>query len=324
MKLFRLATLYYDGKLPVDWQSWVMNLGEVRVQTMGTWDVGERHRLLVVAEVALPGRPALTDQNLIVVPEGPRTLAEQAIEAAANLISVAEGRKRAIASPTPCVALVPEDADTWAWLKQARGFVTRRTAIPRFGFRVPAEIAQEALSDRLDGVALLAEALGHDHPTGQFHEFLRLFERAFRHSSSALVEPLTEFLEGAARQGFHRGEVESWLVRLRHPATHADVRPEFVLEGDIRPVIHRVEQAAYDVLLNKAKWRSPSAARRNAWTPVAGTSSPTKDLFVLRGTTPPPLESQMLDDFGSYPLDLSAGLSSLPEGWWSEDPMRSA
>lgn len=82
-------------------------------------------------------------------------------------------------------------------------------------------------------------------------------------------------------------------------------------------MIRRIEQAAYDVLFNKAKWRYPSAERRNVWSPPAGTALNSHDFFVVEGSEAS-LQFQMLDDFGSYPLDLSAGIEMLPEGWWSK------
>ena len=68
-------------------------------------------------------------------------------------------------------------------------------------------------------------------------------------------------------------------------ATHADVRRRFVLESDVRPVTSRMEQAAFDVLLNKRAWREPSLERRGAWVPVAGTRNPSGATYVFRKTS---------------------------------------
>ena len=140
----------------------------------------------------------------------------------------------------------------------------------------------------MGGISLLAEALSHSHPTGRFHEILRLFERAFRCSSSTLIKPLTEFLSNAKNQGFSEPEIKNWVVTLRHPATHADRNKDFVLEAAIRPVVHRMEQATYDVLFNKEDWRNPSSTRREIWKPISGTSSDKMGLFIIKGkgTTP--------------------------------------
>ena len=169
---------------------------------------------------------------------------------------------------------------------------------------------------------MLAEALSHSHPTGKFHELLRLFERAFKRSSSKLIKPLAAFLSKAENLGYSESEIKNWVVSLRHPATHADIRDFFVLEAGIRPVVHRMEQAAYDVLFNKMEWRSSSSSRREIWKPISGTLSDKLGLFVTqgKGTT---INFQALDGFSSYPLsllDFSSVLPKMiPENWWYKD-----
>src|SRR6185503_17195257 len=140
-----------------------------------------------------------------------------------------------------------------------------------------------ALQDRVDGVALLAEALSHGHAMGQFHELVRLFERAFARSSNTLLDPLANFLAKAG-QGYTRDEVETWVVKMRHLATHADVQPDFALEADVRPVLSRMLMAAYEVLFNKNTWQTPASGRRKVWKPVVGAlSTDSTDIFVTKG-----------------------------------------
>ena len=182
---------------------------------------------------------------------------------------------------------------------------------------VPTFDVLDSLVDRLDGVALLAEATAHGHLVGQFHEYVRLFERAFALGSSKLCNPLARFLKDA-NQGYTHAEVRKWLIDLRHPATHADQRESFVLEGDIRPVIHRIEQAAYEVLFNKKAWRNSSFARRTVWCPTAKlvSADPLQHEVVAQNACT--LTAQLLDHYGSYPLDLTAGIDTLPQGWWAK------
>ena len=316
MKLIRLATIYFNP-VPEGWRSWSLTFGPVEVQTMGSWDLDGRLRLLVFAQVGLAEPLKLTHDSLVVIPEEPRKLAEQAIETTANLISVFEQCKRSISSPGPYVALLPENPESEAWLNNnAKGISCTHRSFQDFRFRIKLDKdILDSLEDRLEGVALLAEALSHTHPMGMFHEFLRFFERAFACSSSSLATPLAQFLAGS-RGGYTQKEIREWVVELRHPATHADRRPSFVLESEIRPVIRRMKQAAYDVLFNKAKWRDSSSERRKLWVPLAGTSSKSHDLFIVKGTAGIDLQFELLDGFYSYPLDLSAGIDVLPKGWW--------
>jgi hypothetical protein len=173
------------------------------------------------------------------VPQGPLKQLETLIETSANLIAVSERCKRSISSPIPSIAFLPEDRETREWLDSTDGILLTGSGILSMsGLRVDPDTIARMCSDRPDGAALLAEALAHDHPTGTFHELLRVFERAFTLSSKQLVTPLADFLAGAD-MGYTKAEVERWLTLLRHPATHADKRAEFVLESDIRPVIPR-------------------------------------------------------------------------------------
>lgn len=171
------------------------------------------------------------------------------------------------------------------------------------------------LSDREDGVALLVEALSHDHAMGRFHEFIRLFERAFARSGKTLTSPLNEFL--SSRFGYTTAELSRWFEELRDPATHADARTEFLLEADVRPVIDRMEQAAFDVLLNKALWRDPSTDRRDVWAPTAGSTNPRGGAFIVQGTTPVTYGA-ILDEYGAFPMDLSGVIAQRPGSWWPQ------
>jgi hypothetical protein len=75
-----------------------------------------------------------------------------------------------------------------------------------------------------------------------------------------------------------------------------------------------MQEAAYDVLFNKAHWRSPSTERRDCLRPLAGTTDLNNGLFVTQGAKST-IIGAIEDGFG-YPLDLSASLTSLPAGWW--------
>lgn len=80
--------------------------------------------------------------------------------------------------------------------------------------------------------------------------------------------------------------------------------------------MNRIEQAAYDVLFNKANWRQTDTRRRDVWKPLTGTSSSKGDIFVTQGMSGGGIQAQVLDQFASYPLHLEAVMTDLPEGWW--------
>ena len=103
----------------------------------------------------------------------------------------------------------------------------------------------------------------------------------------------------------------------RHPATHADRRDDFVLERGIRPVVKRMEQAAYDGLFNKESWRNSSSTRRNAWKPVCGTIDQDGGIFLTQGHALD-LTVHLVDDFASYPINLFIDIAQgLPSEFWT-------
>ena len=307
-----------------NWRQWAMETSEAQIRTQWAQELETGGlRILVTAGVDLSKRPELNEEGLVIVPEGPLKQLETLIETSANLIAVSERCKRSISSPIPSIAFLPEDQKIREWLDSTNGILLTRTGIVGMsGLRIDSDTLARMCSDRPDGAALLAEALAHDHPTGKFHELLRVFERAFRSTSSKLVTPLAEFLAGADMMGYTAAEVNRWLTVLRHPATHADTRPGFVLESDIRPVIPRMMQAAYDVLFNKSIWRSPSSQRRELWHPPTGTTADSFDIYLTPGEALQ-MDAEILDEVGSYPISLNATLPELPPEIWAKWPWQS-
>jgi hypothetical protein len=328
MKLLRLA-LFNFAQTPENWRT-VQVLESDEGELQAIWESAQEladgsFQLLVGATVSLSERPVVNKNGLVIVPEGPLKEAEALIETSANLIAVSERCSRSISSPIPAVGFLPESQETRQWLDSTNGILGSRNAVVSTGgLYVDPETTLRLASDRPDGAALLAEALSHEHPTGTFHELLRVFERAFRLTSTSLIKPLFEFLDGSG-MGYTEREVERWLTTLRHPATHADTRAEFVLESDIQPVIPRMMQAAYDVLFNKDGWRGSSTLRRDIWTPPVGTSADTSDFFATSGE-PAAVQFELSDELGSYPCNLEVCISEemIPEMWskWPSEPDR--
>jgi hypothetical protein len=195
LKFLRIVLLQFQPP-PEERRGWGMEIDRVEVET---WSVDspddQTLRLFVVAKVDLNERPTLNEDGVIVIPQRPLKEAEVAIESLANLIAIGERCKRSILSPAPSVAFLPEDQASLDWLDSTNGIRrTGRAILDTVGFGIDADVLSELPSDRLDGVALLAEALAHEHPTGVFHELMRVFERAFGRASSDLIEPLSEFL----------------------------------------------------------------------------------------------------------------------------------
>lgn len=171
------------------------------------------------------------------------------------------------------------------------------------------------LLDRLDGVALLAEALNHDAAIGRYGQLVRVFERAFAAANVALTTPLTDFLVGHTSHLFSAEEIAEWL-ESRGAAIHADRRPEILLESDLRPIVPRMTEAAYDVLFNKRDWHSNSVDRRSGWKAASGSSGVNGDLYGTQGRATA-FGMQLLDSFGAYPVALMGPFDVvLPRAAW--------
>jgi hypothetical protein len=302
-------------------ERFAVQIGRVHVETLLVTHDDRQTYMVLVAHVPLKHRPKRTRSKEVVVPERERREARIAIESVANVLVVAEPGRRKLSSPNPYVAFRPESDEEYAWLQSSAGILGGLDGQARGGVGVSLPLNDELLGqveDRWDGVALLAEAHAHSHPTGQFHELVRLFERAFQRPVSKLPDLLPEFLHPPF--GYERSEIVHWVEVLRHPATHADVRRDFVLEADVRPVILRMEQAAVDVLLNKARWRDPSTVRRDAWLPTAGTRAPDGEAYAFQHTEVR-IIGELSDRWGEYPLDLERRIRA-PESWWPPPPVK--
>ena len=227
--------------------------------------------VLLAASIPLRYRPKVAAGGLLVVPERERARLEKTIEYVANMVAVTEACSRSITSPYPCVALRAGDDATREWLNNLGGILgaSRLREIPAFSSPISLSETglQNILGARRDGVALLAEAYAQGHGLGRYRDLIRLFERAFALPASKVGPALTAFLD--ARYGYTEHEVAVWLT-IRDPATHADMRDNFALEPDVFPILERMEQAARDVLLNKAEWRSPTLDRHYGWSPRRG------------------------------------------------------
>ena len=308
MKLIRLATIYLElvpkveNREPKDFKMRFDHV-LVAVQNFGkVSEAGKHLRLLAQASVDLSTYPKLTDDNQILIPEEERKAAEAGIEATANILSVTERCKRSISSPYPYVMLYAGNDTDLKWLENSAGMIGNSGQIPDTLFNIElSEKIIRGLLDRLDGVALLAEALANSHSTGRYRELIRFFERAFSLPTIKIRKKLTRFLEGA-NLGYSRTEINKW-VDLRDPSIHADGEKTetIVLESDVRYVVPRMEQAAYDILFNKLVWKNSSKERRNFWRPLAATNSHSHTIKMTPGLLG--LSIQSFDPFNAYPTD---------------------
>ena len=312
--LLRLVSVTFAPP-PASGEKFSGDVDGVWVMTLASHSDEQRLQVLFAAELNLPYRPKVTKENLVVVPEAERVRLERALETFANTLSVLEECSRSIASPFPSVAFRTETAEGRAWLKARTGIhrLSDVTHIATLATPIALEDkpVQEAIADRPDGIALLAEVYAQSHALGRYRDLVRFFERAFSLAPSKLQAPLVQFLD--ARYAYTPDEIGSW-IKVRDPATHSAPRKTFALERDARPLLPRMEQAARDVLFNKALWGDPSLARRETWEPTAWTVTQ-KGRGQATSGLPMRAGIQVTDPFDAYPAPFDLHLSISGDLW---------
>lgn len=326
MRLARIALLHFYTSQK-DWMGkiWRIDLGNgLKVSSLliniSTENLGIQ-RQLVIAEIPLRKTIDINQNKLVIIPSEERRVTETAIEDVANIFSVLESCERRIFSATPCIALIPENESDLSLLNTCEGIEGNKPEAIRIAhFVIDLNIDNmNYLVDRLTGVALMSEALGHTNATGKFHEFVRLFELGFLKPFTELNTVLFNYLQGS-ELGYTLQEIQDW-IKLRHPSTHADLRvtQDLVFESDIEKYIDRMEQASYDLLFNKKSWQSASIERRNVWSPDVATISTNGDIRLTQGKEAR-MSFAVFDQFRTYKLDLNGIINVIPEGFWVGNP----
>lgn len=312
MRIVRFAIAKFNA-LSDDWRDWSFSRSAYQIQVANYSYHNQSHLLLLAASTKLKYLPKCS-RNQVVVPEAERLKLENLIEDTVNTISIANMSARQLSSPNPSIAFYPETLEDRIWLSNKKGILypdqTTNTSCQPATLDVREHL--DTLSDRLDGVALVSEALCHSHACGKFHEYFRVIERAFGLSSKKLIDPLFLYFTGTVYE-YTRKEIEKWIV-VRHGITHADVKPKLLYESDVSAIIPRLEGAALDVLFNKEKWRSQDVKRTQRWTPPAGMEA--SGPFLQKGKIGK-ITLKVMDEFNSFPKDIELPSLPLPDDHWT-------
>lgn len=225
-------------------------------------DQKDSQTIIMSAEIVLNHPPKISKENVVFLPKEDDSELSNALKFYSNLISVSDGCKVNISSPTPSSGFIPENEDEKNFLDATNGFPHRLYAQPGFTSDFFEAIYEDQLLDRVDGVAFMAIANNQNNSLGKFHEYIRLFENAFVSNSVGLAKLLFDFLSQNKDFDYSQDEIIDWMIDKRDGATHADQRKKFVFAEDLNKDIDRIKQAAYDVLFNKEKWNSTDTARR--------------------------------------------------------------
>lgn len=314
-RLIRYAHIIIE-RLDDTESSVALDLDGVSIRVVHVSDHDDERMLVVEASTPVMTPLNVPREGRLAIPTEDRRRAERVIERYADALAVLTGKSRKIRSPTACLALVPEDAEATEAFSRLDGLrpeglrpiISVRPGLP--------ELRADhfhLLADRWLGATLLAEALGNEHPTGKFHELIRVFENAFKKSGYSMVGPLGSFLDTGGHA--QATDVGGW-IGLRDRATHADLRQQndLATEADIRPVLPDVEIAAYDVLFNKRKWHDPSSSRRDA-IPPGFVRTGSREYRMNQRFARRDLQVVTLDLVDSYVCDRSPGWSEPNPAW---------
>lgn len=300
--LVRFVTASFEPKLKEP--HFEIDTGDVVVRAMAavTEENDKGLTTIIEARTELEEWPTRIPGGTILIPKKVRNKLEEHIEYALNLITVSDSAKHSITSPSPAVAFVAKTKEAKEWLDASSCFKEQEIVVMDVAPNI-APLDTELLNkigDRLDGVSLLASAISQGSALGEFRDFIRLFERAFKKPSGMLGQILVDTLH--PRFGYKLNEVEEWLD-LRDKAIHADVKAanKLAYDKDVAKHTGRMKQAAYDLLMNKENWQQSDTVRLERWVPIAGTTSNRGDLFITKGEAAS-IPIIIFDGFGSYPI----------------------
>lgn len=317
MKLHRVAMIRIDGDAKPGLPH--ARLGDVEVECHRTTLKGQpSDQILVTASIQLYDLPVVDHESYVVIPDEPRRQCEAAIMLCADMLAVFGRSRRRVTSAVPSLALSDLSAEQRLAFELSKGFRPQFRSTASAAVPIDLGDAQlvESLSDRLFGVSVLAEVHSTDSALARYRELVRFYEHAFAKQLSQSVKKMAQFL-GGADLGYTSQEIASW-VGLRDGAMHGDFKyaRRLVAESDVRPLLPRMEQAAYDMLFNKAKWHDPSRERRSVYAfPCATTDAGSSALRLVQELAAR-FAFAMTDEWGVFPMNLQAVLSPTPEGWW--------
>lgn len=268
MKLFRNIQFIIHSEFPY----WIKLGFKIKSQDGRIIDIKPLHisheekgkqTLLMNAEIILRNKPIVNEKNEIIIPKDESRELISAFKIYSNLISVANNCIVGLSGPTPSIGFIFESDEEKLFLDNTNGFEASLGLIVNFSGIFFDEIYQDQLLDRVEGVSFLATANAQSDNVARFHEYIRLFERAFAASTYTLAKLMYEFISSIKGLDYTFNEIQDWMVETRHGATHADSRDNFIFSQDLNNDIERIKQLAYFVLFNKKIWHNQNTERRD-------------------------------------------------------------
>ena len=242
---------------------------------------------------------------------------DDAVHRAVALLTLAQRASFSASGVAPVVGLLGTNDELRPLVGHALNDLRPAITVPHVHDPIDLSIETiSALNDRPDGLMLLAEALSDQNMLGRYVQLLRLLEHAFGSQLGKFNRELIDFLgDSATRHRFTPKEISQW-VESRPRVMHSD-RAAIWYARDVERTVHRLQEAATDVLFNKARWQQRDAQRRACRVPRRGTCDSNAGMFLTAGLDFKS-DVRILEPFGSFPLFLGGGVESLvPLGLWA-------
>ena len=315
MKILKIVICEFQKK-PKNLYSYAINIDDVVVQILPQEYKKSKNGVFIAAEMEIKNSSLKDEEIIFKIPLNELSQLEHSIETLVDIISFAQGLKRTISSPSPSVYLKPISESEINYLRSIKEFDFQQKKRIESNIKIDFDLDMCLnLDDRTDGIKIISEANSTNHLSGKFHEYIRFLELAFNKTNRALIEPTSKFLFNNSRMGYSKEEIKKWIY-IRHKSVHANKKRGFYTEGDIRPFITRIEQACYEVLFNKSNWNDSSTTCRDFYKIPAVSKNPNNDLIIVRGTEFS-ITKQVLDESGSYPLNINIHFNNMPIGYWA-------
>lgn len=303
MQLSRAAYVVFE-RFQADWTVAKFEIGDISVAVFkGKYK--EKFPVYVQATKKLEYKPKVTKEGAVVVNNKIRRQLEICIEKVADLLTLVTPSPRKIVSPMPCIFFHFENDNERKWLEEKKSVLYKR-ADKTHGIPVSTLSSLDVtnylpeLADRLDGVEIIAEAHNHTHMCGKFNQYFRLFERAFRVGNEKLV-PLLQMFFKSLRYCYTPEEIQNWM-NIRNEIVHGKGSFKRIGESYVTPYIQRIEQAAYDILMNKSLWNQSDTSRRKLWYPEVCSG---KNCLHVKVGNRDYSKFNVLDEHGVFPLDFN-------------------
>ena len=311
MLLMRYVFLIVS-EIPEDLSVLNKDYGDVSLKTGSVTDFNSANKVLsLIATIKLDRSPIDADQ-LLGVPDRERRECEQTIERVSRIWALCNAIRIEIRTPSGVyVGFFAEHDEELKALKLTKGGNSNNSKLILKGAPPLTEFDWEiAFADRNEGVLLMSEGLNQTSFSGQFRDFIRLFENAFGMSTKQFKKKLLQCLN--VELGYTSREIDHW-VSLRDPLSHADkINSSAILyEADVAPVIWRVRQAAYDILLNKKVWGDRNSERRLIWSPDCFSTNSADEFSIRVGAKR--VGYYMTDPFNVYSIMLGVTIRDISD-----------